>query len=305
LPKLLNESEKQTALQAFQAWNDALKQKLQPFLESNSEVFITDFFPAAIRPHAAYSVWAKLPKIGSILTNCDLEYSTTTQEFRYDSSQRKWNISENLLYNLSTSTNSSSDLGSSAILFLLHEGLHLHQNLTAETAPRIGQFPKVVEEIDFIADVWAIILADRIQNSNVSDPSLENLITVLIKTLLGFDRDGLSARYFPLRRINRYLIWFWKLLELENLDDKSKGIEIIIQKPILELKGPMIRVNNQRIEMDLKQNDQDLELAFLNGVRIVRHGKSESTQIHDLVEGFRTQDFALIKRSLKSFYDKV
>jgi hypothetical protein len=43
-------------------------------------------------------------------------------------------------------------------MFLLHEGVHLATHrLSRETSVQVGRLPKVLEAVDYEADVWAML----------------------------------------------------------------------------------------------------------------------------------------------------
>jgi hypothetical protein len=75
--------------------------------------------------------------------------------FYYSSDKRTWVLGDALLIPIMRRIKDEEGRRRAARLFLLHEGMHAHQGLTLGTSPEVGRFPKVLEEIDYQADVWA------------------------------------------------------------------------------------------------------------------------------------------------------
>ncbi len=86
-------------------------------------------------------------------------------------------------------------------MFLLHEAVHLAgHGLTTTTSRRVGRFPKVVEEIDHQADVWAAFhdyAFTRHHNRKSTDDAptwFRGLIEVMLRTFWAFDDEGVALR---------------------------------------------------------------------------------------------------------------
>jgi len=122
-----------------------------------------------------------------------------------------------------------------------------HQGLTLGTSPEVGRFAKVLEEIDYQADVWAQLherrlTADIGPESIKDDPLFARLLMrIAVETMLSFDDGPMASRTMRIRRVSRYLIWSWQYLRTERFDPGENIGTVLADKPFIELAGPEIR----------------------------------------------------------------
>jgi hypothetical protein len=200
-------------------------------------------------------------------------------------------------------------------MFIFHEALHIHQNLTNYTADNIGRFPRVLEEADYIADVWAMIheysfskLYYSQETKSVKD-FFVNMIDIATKTMWSFDDLDSNNEEMQIRRVNRYLFWYWNYLQIE--DRGCSTIEDIIyklaNKPVIEIRGLDIRAQAQRTIFRLTNfKIAELELAYLDlSGKIIRASNAGGIQIDEMVKGFRERNGEKILKQLKSWFHQI
>src|SRR5690606_5018219 len=104
--------------------------------------------------------WCELPGIaalGPVLTSVDLE-RTEVDGFRFDRDASVWLLSDDLLLAITRRLETEVDRRAAARLFFLHEGLHEQvHGLSGAMSPSVGRFPRVLEELDYQADAWALL----------------------------------------------------------------------------------------------------------------------------------------------------
>ena len=81
---------------------------------------------------------------------------------------------------------------------------------------------------------------------------------------------------------------------------------ILFDRPMIELAGPRIVANHERVLYDLDPKGvESPEIMILDGNRVRRHGSSPATPVTNILEGFRRRDSALIRDALKGVYDQI
>ena len=238
--------------------------------------------------------------------------------FQFDSDKQSWEIDNHMIYNIYKRLNNDDNkVYRSLRMLLLHEGLHywLH-GLNDATAQDIGRFPKILEEIDYQADVWAMLyeysftkLFNRkeIEKEKINQ-FFGNLIEVAIGTMWSFDDEGINLKNIQIRRLNRYLIWYWQLNQLKNAKDKSlkKVAQILSNPPIIELKGLNTRAEGQRVFYRLNGYEREnLEIGILWNNKIIRTGNLGFFRIEDLIDGFIERDSKKISNLIRALCMQV
>ena len=110
------------------------------------------------------------------------------------------------------------------------------------------------------------------------------------------------------RRLNRFLIWYWQCVALS--DSRVKTIEdvigILATKPVIEIKGLSLRTEGERVECQLERYvESNLEIGIFINNRIFRSGNTGYLRLPDLIKGFRERDHQLIKDLIEGFYRGV
>ncbi len=161
-------------------WQEDLDTNIKPFIKTK-ESFKS--FTNNYGKDFGYR-WDQLPDlIQSNLQNTIIQLDKTDIDgFYLNPSKTKWFLGDNFIVPLisrfkSFSDDSESNLKIAGRLFLFHEILH-HCNeghgINSTIANGIGRFPKVIEDADYQADVWAIVnhflYSDKNEKEFSSDP---------------------------------------------------------------------------------------------------------------------------------------
>ena len=124
-----------------------------------------------------------------------------------------------------------------------------------------------------------------------------------------FDDLDPNNEEMQIRRVNRYLFWYWNYLQIE--DRACHGLEQIIailaNKPLLEIRGLDIRAQAQRTIFRLTGfKIEELEIGYLELTgRIRRASNAGGLQINEIIKGFRERNGNKILTQLKSWYHQI
>jgi hypothetical protein len=223
----------------------------------------------------------------------------------------KWELSDRFLHALNQYLPKEVDQRLALRLFFLHEAIHRSTQRLRQSL-QIRRFPKVVEELDYQADVWAYLhelarqLAERAPDFSVRSTLME-IIRVAVGTFWAFASAADPSR-MEVRVVNRYLIWYWKRLQIEALpDDNSKVgdfLQIMAEKPVVEIAGARVRVIDDRVCF-LLDEVRDAEIAVLSHSKLHRFGHGNGSPVADIFRGFRERSDDLILRTLRAIADQV
>ncbi len=234
-------------------------------------------------------------------------------EFRWDPAKRIWIFDDALLSALAARLTDTA-LEQAARLFFLHETAHIDgQGLTTATAEGVGRLPRILEGADYAADVWAIQqeLARAIESGETNHERaaehVRNLVAVMTATVWSFDAADLPLRAIQVRRLNRYLIWYWQRLRLERADTVSDAHDVLMSKPVLEISGPRVSTSRGRVLFDLDPTYfDDVEFgALVDGVRIQRIGARAGAHAGRLLGALRAGDHEAFIAILRGIFDTV
>lgn len=241
------------------------------------------------------------------------EGASDLAEFRYDPERRAWEFGDGLLAAIAARMPDTEAKRQAGRLFLLHEGLHdACQRLTSSTSDGVGRFAKLLEEVDYQADVWTMLhdyAFTRARDRSATDnPRLFflRLIDTALQTFWAFDDEGGALREIQVRRLNRYLIWYWQQLRIEHADGLGDILKILAERPVLELAGPATVAREERVFYALDaRRVANPELAVLANNAIARFGQSPGVRLHELIEGFRARDGERVKDVLRGVFDQL
>lgn len=263
--------------------------------------------------------WKNLPDVAeTILSNSTLSDETKeASDGFYISENDEWQINDRFIFNIKNRLKNDEGKVMRALrLFIFHEAMHIKQSLTNYTAGNIGRFPRVLEEADYMADVWAMLheysysKMYHAEDLTKDKEFFKEIIEIATMTMWAFDDLDANTEEMQIRRVNRYLIWYWNYLQIEarecqTIDDVVK---ILAVKPIIEIRGLDIRAQAQRTIFKLTNfKVQDLELGYLNNLtgKIDRTSNSAGMQIDEIVRGFRERNSDKILKQLKAWYHQI
>jgi hypothetical protein len=317
-----SDEDRKKASELRAAWNEQLKTGIKSFISTNENVY-SDWFDHITQKNddlkaMSDGLWEKLPELShTSLKNDTIDFDATdvNDGFSYDGKELLWKIDDGMFVSLQKRISKipGADILQAGRLFLFHEGLHFcpsGHNLIGLTAEGIGQFPKVIEEADYQADVYALLYDykySQVQDSDLVNGNLKKFFSRAIETatetMWSFVDNDTELTEIQIRSMNRFLNWYWQAVRIESLDGTgslSEIIEILFDKPIIEVAGPPPFILNER-RVAIKLNNaatQRFELAIFYKNKIIR---TSPTGIKSIIDGFRELDGEKIKIGLKSF----
>ena len=272
--------------------------------------------------HSAFSgAWQRLPSLHQTplpKTTVDISSRDIEDSFRLNP-ENAWQIDDHWLARLAKRIPKDSERQRALRQLVLHEAVHRGpQALTRTSSQGIGRFPKVLEEVDYHADVWAMLyeyaLTDGISKSEVEKPQrfFLELVRLATETMWAFDDDGSEIHRVQIRRLNRYLVWYWQYLRIERGASRSETMtrdelfEVLAEKPILELAGPTIVTRDERVffELDAKRVSVP-ELSIYHHGELYRHGARRDFSITELLDGVRQRNGEMILRVLRAAFEQT
>ena len=325
----LTEDARMDAAKIRKDWDALLKGKLKPFISSITGKQSQDWLHVLSETDAEYKIlckylkspWSEVINIGQ--TN--LKYDSIDQNiinvqdgFEYIERTNTWHLDDGFLSGLKKRLDkkSQTDLMQAARLFFFHEALHYANDghrLTKETAEGIGQFPKVIEDADYQADVWGLLTEYRycqLFETQKLEGGIKsffcNAIDTAVETMWSFVDNGSDIDNVQIRSMNRFLNWYWQWVRIESI--KAKGtleevVCILLNKPVIEFAGaPMIlRAHRTFYKLNVRDSANLQLAAFLNN-RVFRFSPN---LIGNIVDGFRQLNGEKIKSGLRSFHNNI
>lgn len=256
--------------------------------------------------------WSTLPPLRLLAPYFGhAEIDAALLEFEFDrESPGRWRLSPQLVLAMHRQLRDDEQRRVAIRLFVLHEGLHLaHHGIGPETANRVGRLPRVLEELDYEADAWAMLQEIALEVSKNGESGAvamsRRLVEASIATFWAFDRGEKPMREIQVRRLNRYLIWYWQALRLERAQTLDDVVDVLLRKPVLEVAGLRTSVARERVVFSLDHAPDDLELGVVEEHVLERRPNGLPYRIRDLVEGFRVRDAETVKRALRGVFDNV
>ena len=261
--------------------------------------------------------WPKLlglPKLGTTtLLGSRISSDTAVPGgFRYDPIARRWSLDDALLSNFARRFASALDAARSARLFLLHETIHHDaQGLTAHTAPQVGRFPKVLEDLDYHADAFAIIHEYQYMKRwhegehDTVGQRFTSIIQSALDSFWAFDDDEPRGR-MQVRRVHRYLIWYWQLLRLGHCATESEALLLLADRPFIELAGPRLVTSNERVYFLFDRAlEGPLELGLIHDGGLRRFADGPAAALTSMLLGFDERNGDRVKQALAGILDQL
>lgn len=256
--------------------------------------------------------FSKLQALGDTPFGCPVAAAgpSIEGEFGHDAVGQQWIIGDRLITAISTQL-SHDQLGRAGRMLLLHEALHHGtQGLAGYAATMIRLAPKVLEELDYLADTWTMIhefvLEGLLTKSWTEQRAgLLQIIETAVATMWAFD-VGRELGELEVRRVNRYLIWYVQLARLESASGITDALSIMAEKPIIDLAGPQVRLREGRTLLALdKSGAVPDELCFLNrSGRLCRVGTTSATSVAALREALGRHDAPEVRNLVRAFVNQ-
>lgn len=242
-----------------------------------------------------------LAPIWELVAEADGISADDATEFRFDRTARLWFFSDRMLLAMGADIGVDDErVRRIARAFFWHEYLHEYQLLTEHTASGIGAFANCLERIDYIADAYGTLhqVDYLLRTSRSIAPTEEDLrgylvasITEAIDAFWTFEPRPPAAMW-QARRLRRYLNWYWRRQQINHSDNSVTAISLLCRPPVIEVVGPTISTDSQRVILDLRRIHADrLELAVIDeSNRLRRFANSPTLSVAGLLDAFWQHD---------------
>lgn len=255
-----------------------------------------------------------LAPIWKLVGEADRISADDVTDFRFDRTTRLWFFPDRMLLAMGTDVGADEERARRiARAFFWHEYLHEYQLLTEHTAIGIGAFANCLERIDYVADAYGTLhQVDYLLRGNgataPTDAELRaHLVTSITEAIDAFwtfePRPPVAT--WQARRLRRYLNWYWRREQIQHSDNSAAAISLLCRPPVIEVVGPTVSTDSQRVILDLRRIHADrLELAVIDeSNRLRRFANSPTLSVAGLLDGFRQHDRPGIDRFFASLID--
>lgn len=255
-----------------------------------------------------------LPPLKSFVPlNATVDPEPFKGEYGFEKATLRWRLSDRLLLGLYNGVNGDQQRLRELIrLFLFHEYLHDYHSVTKNTADEVGKFANCLEYLDYTADTYAIL--HQLDFARSHDTSLlesanarkflASQVELAIRSFWAFDADLGSE--WQVRRVRRYLNWYWRLTQLENGSDLATVMPIFCRPPHVEIGGLYQVGRARRVVAFLNRQESStiLELAIvLENDKLFRLPASPSANLPALLQAFVNAEHDDIKRFFQTVYE--
>jgi hypothetical protein len=265
-----------------------------------------------VKPFPALALISKVVHPGAKVADTPVpsEYSLTTHD-------NVWHLSDQLLIAFQAATQGDEErLRHLVRLFLFHESLHEHHSLTKLRAPGVGAFPNCLEFIDYTADAYALLHQldyQRVQSAASVDTPEKQLIFLRTELKLVLDSFWAFEPAAPIvewqvRRIRRYMNWYWRLAQLEQARDVITAVRLLARPPHVELVGVHQFARGTRVfcRIDDKSITPPLELGLvLENVKLLRLTETSRENLKQLLASFQSRDGDGILKFFRLVYEEA
>ena len=314
----IGEDEKKKADELRVLCNEELIKNIKQYCQHNEDMSRGREWYEGIMPRLNDSImnesfWIDLPALyETSLKDDSFDFETEVVNDGFYWRMNKWYVDDNFFISLNKRLRKKEDILKAVRLFLFHEAVHYKKHkLTDLTSVNIGSFPKVLETADYQADVYGIMneygfhlkMIGEIQNQK---EFFLDAIKVATETMWSFDDNGTPLEQIQIRRLNRYMIWYWLYARIEsNGNSLDEIISIFEEKPVIELNGLKTKEENNRFFFELeKRKDQPLELGIFYKNQLIRDGSASNMSIEALVNGIREMKGEPILNVMRSFLSR-
>ena len=264
----------------------------------------------------------QLPPIWTVVRNADkISPEPFASEYGNDLTQDVWRLGNGLVLGFHVSSGGAPERLEALIrLFLFHEYLHTYHSLTKYTAEEVGKFANCLERIDYGADLYALLhqidFLTRTTALEASEPEMVRLalieqIDLILRSFWAFEPANEFLDRWQVRRLRRYLNWYWRKAQLQRTDNLSTAYRVLARPPTVEIVGLKQQVGGRRHYVILNERDPgtDLELGLImEDERMLRIPQSRTSRLGDLINAFRSRNHmeigTLMQRVFEAARDK-
>lgn len=207
-------------------------------------------------------------------------------------------------------------------LFLFHESLHEHHVLTKYTALGVGRFPNVLERLDYMADLYAVLheldyTARHIKTLSTPEALHDELVQVLNDVLHSHwafvDADEAAPRW-QVRHIRRFLNWYWRWAQVNRARELPRdrslavALQVLAEPPAIEIAGLEQQVGGRRVYARLDTLDPTTEFSLglvLENAHFFELIDSANVNLRELMAAFIRRDHEEIKTFFQTVFEKA
>lgn len=314
----IGEVEKKKADELRGLCDEELTKNVKQYCQHNKDMSVGRKWYEGLVPGVNNSImntkfWTELPALyETSLKEDSFDFDTEVVNDGFYWRMNKWFVDDNFFISLNNRLSNTEDILKAVRLFLFHEAVHYKKHrLTDLTSVNIGSFPKVLETADYQADVYAIMneygyhlkMKGGIQNPK---QFFMNTIKVATETMWSFDDAGIPLEEIQIRRLNRYMIWYWIYARIESEGNSiDEIVSIFEEKPVIEFNGLKTKEENNRFFFELeKRKDQPLELAIFYKNQLIRDGSASNLPLEGLVAGIKEMKGEKVLDVMRSFLSR-
>lgn len=316
----LTEENVKTAIHVRTIWQDALRE-VENYAGVKGDQFRNQTVPwfemlepfevlKAVRPFSPL-----MPISQAVPKDAKVDPNPVADEYGFTKPDRTWHLSDRLLIGFSNAVEGDDhELRRLIRLFLFHEYLHDFHSLTKYRAQGVGTFPNCLEYIDYTADTYALLhqldfqrLRDRkeVESDELQRKFLVTQLELIIASFWAFERRT-PVKEWQVRRLRRYLNWYWRLAQLESADSIMSAVRILARPPHVELAGLHQFARDRRLycRLDKLDTTTGLELALvLENCKLLRVTDSTTSNLTQLLVAFQNRDHGAILRFFRGVYE--
>ena len=266
----------------------------------------------AVRP------FPPLPPVCDIVPDgAHVDDNPVPTEYGFTKPTKTWHLSDRLLVGFHASTKGEAeDLKQLIRLFLFHEYLHDFHSLTKYRAAEVGRFQNCLEHIDYTADSYAILHQLDLQathdHTTVDTDEKRRLyihrqVEIVVGSFWAFQPTP-PIREWQVRRIRRYLNWYWRLVQIGYAKDLGTVFRLLARPAHVEIAGLHQVAVGQRVFCHLDRLDQRTkpELAIvLENHKLLRVPDSVVSPMAQFLAAFQDRDHEAIVKFFLGVYEQA
>ena len=255
-----------------------------------------------------------LPPLASFAPeNASVDPNPFSLDYGFDKTKAQWRLGDRFLLGFHRAVQGDEGKLQQLIrLFLFHEYLHQYHSITKNTADEVGKFANCLEYLDYTADTYAILHQldlSRYGDASLLEPDrarrfLAEQVELALKSFWAFDVT--TGDEWQVRRIRRYLNWYWRLVQLENGKSLTAATSLFRRQPHLEIGGLYMVARGRRVValLDRLDSSTHLELAIvLENEKFFRISDTPNVNLRALIEAFLKGEHDSIKQFFRTVYD--
>jgi hypothetical protein len=254
-----------------------------------------------------------LPPLGTITPKGAVVSPEPAAEFFFERvGQPTWKLNDHLLLALErASDGDEARLQAIIRLFLFHEYVHQAHSISSYTAPQLGKFANCLEYLDYTADVYALLhQLDLARRSNgkllvfeAMREFLNDQIELMLRTFWAF---GSETNQWPVRRIRRFLNWYWRQRQIADAQNGLALGQLLARPPKIEIGGLYQVARGPRVIALLDRVDATTHLELgvvVEDEKLFRQTHGPTSDLEGLLAAFAGRRHEDIKRFFRAIYE--